>query len=425
MPWWEILCKYSIFEAGDSGWSLIIVSTYFGTFLQVVLKESGADFGWAVTAGALVIAVVSPILGAAADNSGRRQPYLRFFVFGVVLFTAGLAWATTMPVAMLLFILAYICANGAFTFFSAMTPVVSDKRNVASVISMTVGVGYAGALVCLLTLSRLVSSDELAGRVFLPMSLIYLAFAFPAMYLAPDFAAKRASRVDVRAAYKRLRQTFQEAQRYKHVFRFLVGDFLYENAVASVITLMGLYSRNVMGFKSSELVLLFGPSIVVAMISAWAIFGPLIRVVGPKKAVLLDLLIWLILFALVLTIRPGVTLDIGALHLNTKSLFTVAVAPLAGIGLAGVWTSSRVLLTALTPASKSGEFWGLYNLSGRTASVLGDATWSAILMVFGERIFGYEVAVAALALYVLLGAVLISAVPDVRPSASNFVQPEP
>jgi len=425
MPWWKILCKYSIFEAGDSGWSLIIVSTYFGTFLQVVLKEPGADFGWAVTAGALIIAAISPVLGAAADNSGRRQPYLRFFVFGVVLATAGLAWATTVPVAMLLFILAYICANGAFTFFSAMTPAVSDERNVASVIGMTVGVGYAGSLICLLTLGRLVPTDELAGRVFLPMSLIYLAFAFPAMYLAPDFAAKRAAKVDVRAAYRRLRQTFREAQRYKHVFRFLVGDFLYENAVASTITLMGLYSRNVMGFKSSELAALFGPSIVVAMISAWTIFGPLIRVIGPKKVVLLDLLIWLILFALVLTIKPGVTLDMGEFHLDTKLLFTVAVAPLAGLGLAGVWSSSRVLLTALTPAHKSGEFWGLYNLSGRTASVLGDATWSTILTVFGERVFGYDVAVAALALYVLLGAILISAVPDVRPSTSNFVQPQP
>jgi UMF1 family MFS transporter len=424
LPWWEILCKYSIFEAGDSGWSLIIVSTYFGTFLQVVLKEPGADFGWAVTAGALVIAVISPILGAAADNSGRRQPYLRFFVFGVVLFTAGLAWASTLPEAMLLFILAYICANGAFTFFSAMTPAVSDKENVAGVISMTVGVGYAGALVCLLTLSRLVSTDELAARVFLPMSLIYLAFAFPAMYLAPDFAARKAAKVDIPAAYKRLRQTFREAQRYKHLFRFLVGDFLYENAVASVITLMGLYSRNVMGFKSSELALLFGPSIVVAMISAWAIFGPLIRVVGPKRAVLLDLLIWLVLFASVLMIKPGVTLDIGAFHLDTKLLFTLTVAPLAGMGLAGVWSSSRVLLTALTPASKSGEFWGLYNLSGRTASVLGDATWSVILMLFGERIFGYDLAVMALALYVVLGAILISMVPDVRPSAANFVHPQ-
>jgi MFS transporter, UMF1 family len=288
-----------------------------------------------------------------------------------------------------------------------------------------VGVGYAGGLVCLLTLGRMVPTDALAGRVFLPMSLIYLAFAFPAMYLAPDFAATRASRIDVRAAYQRLRQTFHEAQRYKYLFRFLIGDFLYENAVASVITLMGLYSRNVMGFKASELTLLFGPSIVVAMISAWGIFGPLVRLVGPKKAVLLDLVIWLVLFALVLLIKPGVTLNIAGFHLGTKLLFTVVVAPLAGMGLAGVWTSSRVLLTALTPARKSGEFWGLYNLSGRTASVLGDATWSGILTVYGERTFGYDVAVAALALYVLLGALLISFVPDVRPTSSNFVQPSP
>lgn len=422
LPWWQVLYKYSLFEAGDSAWSLIIVSTYFGTFLQVVLKEPGADFGWAVTAGALVIAALAPFLGSAADNSGRRQPYLRFFVFGLVLSTAGLAWTTTAPVALGLFILGYICANGAFTFFTAMLPAVSNARNVSAIVSMTVGLGYGGGLVCLLTLGRLVPADEFAGRVFLPMSLIYLAFAFPAMYLAPDFAPKAASKVDLRSAYRRLSQTFRAARQHKHLFTFLVGDFLYENAVASVITLMGLYSRNVMGFKAEELTGLFGPSIVVAMFSAWALFGPLIRRIGPKKAVLLDLLVWLVLFAMVLIIKPGVSLDLGPWHLEAKRLFALAVAPLAGIGLAGVWSSSRVLLTALTPAEQSGEFWGLYNLSGRTASVLGDATWSAILTAFGERIFGYDMAVAALAIYVLLGAALIATLPDARPSAANFVR---
>lgn len=423
MPWWKVLYKYSIFEAGDSAWSLIIVSTYFGTFLQVVLKEPGADFGWAVTAGALIVAAISPILGAAADHSGRRQPYLRFFVFGVVLCTAALAWTTTIAAALLLFILAYICVNAAFTFFSAMTPAVSNKDNVSTVISMTVGVGYAGGLICILVLSRLVPSDQLAGRVFLPMALIYLVFALPAMYLAPDFAPKGRPRLALAASYGRMRQTFREARRYRHLFRFLVGDFLYENAVASVITLMGLYSRNVMGFQSSELAALFGPSIVVAMLAAWFIFGPLVRMIGPKNAVLVDLLIWLLLFATVLVIRPGVTLDLGPFHMDNKLLFTVVVAPLAGIGLAGVWSSSRILLTALTPAEKSGEFWGLYNVSGQTASVLGDATWSFVLTILGEQIFGYQVAVMALATYVLLGAALIVTLPDVRPSSLNFLQP--
>ncbi len=402
-----------------------MVSTYFGTFLQAVLGRRGADFGWAVTVGALLVAVCSPVLGAAADHSGRRQPYLRFFVFIAALATVCLAWATTVPVAIALFILGYVCVNGAFTFFTAMIPAVSDEASVAGIVSTTVGIGYVGSLTSLLLLAPLAPTDQLAGRVFLPMGFLYLAFAIPAMYVAPDFAARGAAKVDIRAAYRRLRQTFQDARRYRSAFYFLIGDFLYENAVASVITLMGLYSRNVMGFKASELTLLFGPAIAVAIVSAMLVFGPLIRAIGPKKTVLLDLAIWLLLFALVILIKPATRLDVAGAHFEGKQLFMLVAAPLAGIGLAGVWSSSRVLLTALTPVEKSGEFWGLYNLSGRTASVMGDATWSSLLTVFGEKTFGYDVAIAALGIYVLVGAALIWLVPDVRPSSANFVSPEP
>ncbi len=420
-PRWDILWKYSTFEAGDSSWSLIIVSTYFGTFLQVVLGKRGAEFGWAVTAGALIVALCSPVLGASADHSGRRQPYLRVFVLGAVLATLSLTWANTVPVAIALFILGYVFVNAAFTFFTAMLPAVSDEASVAGIVSITVGIGYIGSLTALLLLAPLVPADQLAGRVFLPMGLLYLVFAIPAMYLAPDFAPSGGSKFDIRAAYRRLSQTFREARRYRPVFYFLVGDFLYENAVASVITLMGLYSRNVMGFKARELTLLFGPAIAVAIVSAFVLFGPLIRAIGPKKTILVDLAIWLLLFVVVLAIRPHATLQFGGIHLDGKQLFMFAAAPLAGIGLAGVWSASRVLLTALTPVQKSGEFWGLYNLSGRTASVVGDATWSSLLTVFGEQAFGYDIAIAALALYVLLGAGLIFLVPDIRPSRENFV----
>lgn len=421
MPWYEILFKYSIFESGDSAWSLLIVSTYFGTFLQAVLKQPGASFGWAVTIGALVVAVASPLLGAAADHSGRRQPYLRVFTFAVVVLTAALGFTSTVWVAMALFILAYIAVNGAFTFFTAMLPAVSTEKNVSTVISMSVGIGYAGGLACMLLLGKLVPTDQQAGRIFLPMAIAYLLFAFPAMYLSPDFERKSTHTLDIRAAYKRIAQTFREARQHRLLFRFLVGDFLYENAVASVITLMGLYSRNIMGFSAGELTALFGPALIVSMLSAWFIFGPMVRAIGPKKSVLIDLGVWLLLFALTLLIKPGTVLAMGSIHLESKALFTIAVAPLAGMGLAGVWSSSRVLMTALTPVEKSGEFWGLYNLSGRSASVLGDLTWTTILTLLGEQLFGYQVAIVALAVYVIAGGLIIITLPDVRPSAANFV----
>lgn len=421
LPWWQVLYKYSVFEAGDSAWSLIIVSTYFGTFLQVVLKEPGADFGWAVTIGALVIALLSPLLGAAADYSGRRQPYLRVFVIAVVICTAALGWTTHLASALLLFVIAYICVNGAFAFFTAMIPAVSHKDNVSTIVSMTVGVGYAGALVCMLSLSHLVANDAQAGRVFLPMAVIYLLLALPAMFLAPDFKSRHHGELNIPAAYKRIHSTFHEARRYRYLFRFLIGDFLYENAVASIITLMGLYARNVMDFKAAELAALFGPAIIVAMLSAWFVFGPLVRRFGPRRAVLIDLVIWLLLFASVLVLRPNVNFHIGHWAVHSKTLFAVIAAPLTGLGLAGVWSSSRVLLTALTPVEKSGEFWGLYNLSGRSASVLGDATWSFVLTVLGEGTLGYQVAIAVLAVYVVLGGILIVSLPDVRPTSENFV----
>src|SRR5574340_1367741 len=196
MPWWKVLGKYAIFEAGDSAWSLIVVSSYFGTFLQAVFHRPGAELGWAVTADSLAIAALSPLLGAAIDNSGRRQPYLRLFVFGAVLCTASLAWAPSALWALVLFAIAYICVNGAFFIFTAMTPAVSNQNRGSGVVSLAVGAGYGGGLVCMLALSRLVKSDVMAGRVFAQMAVMYLLFALPAMYLAPDFAPGSGRRGD-------------------------------------------------------------------------------------------------------------------------------------------------------------------------------------------------------------------------------------
>ena len=420
LPWWSILWRYSTFEAADSAWSLIVVSTYFGAFVQVVLKRPGADFGWVVTIASLIVAAASPLLGAAADLSGRRQPYLRVCVLGVAVFTGALGFVDVAWAAFGCFIVAYICVNAGFTLFTGVLPAVSDEENISAITSATVGMGYVGGLVCIVGFGAIATGAAGLPTIFLAMAVVYCLFASPAMFLSPDFPARRAS-ADLRSAYRRVRDTFRSARRHRHLFRFLIGDFLYENAVASVITVMGLYSRNVMGFPTGELRLIFAPAIVIAALSAWGLFHPLLKAIGPKHSVLVVLALWLLLFATTLVMGPDASLALGPMIIGPKLLFASVVAPLAGLGLAGVWSTSRVLLTALTPVERSGEYWGLYNLSGRTASVFGDATWSIILTICGEGLLGYRLAIVALAAYVAIGAVFIATLPDARPSSSNFL----
>lgn len=407
LPWWKV-ASWQVYEAGDSGWSLIVYTTYFSIFVQDVLHRGAVAYGTAATIGGFIIALLSPLLGAAVDISGRRQPYLRFFGFLTVILTALIGFTHSYPLAVTLFVLAYVAVNGGFNFFTSMVPAVSTEANVSSVISGAVGISYLSNIVLLGAMSVIAPKGPDAGLVFLPMAIIYLIYTLPAMFIAPDFVQRSERRLDIKGAYARIIGTLHEASKHKHLFRFLIADFVYENAVASVIALMVVYSRNAMGFQSNEILWLFGPALLVAGLSA-LLFGVIIRKVGAKKVLIVDLCVWLLLFAAVMVI-------------HNKLLFICTAAPLAGIGLAGVWSASRTMLTALTPVDRSGEFWGLYNLSGRSAAVLGDFTWTTVLYLVGETVFGYKLAVGCLAVFIIVGLVLIAPLPDARPSAANVLK---
>ncbi|MGZ5226002.1 MAG: hypothetical protein ACXWIE_21650 [Burkholderiales bacterium] len=125
LPSWRV-ASYVVYEAGDSAWSLIVVSVYFGAFVQNVLHKPGADFGWALALANALTALVSPLAGAAADVGGKRKPYLRLFISGAALCTAGIGLARTSGFAMALFTTAFVCVNAAFTLYTALLPAVSE-----------------------------------------------------------------------------------------------------------------------------------------------------------------------------------------------------------------------------------------------------------------------------------------------------------
>jgi UMF1 family MFS transporter len=409
IPWWRIL-SWQLYDFADTIYSMNVYTLYFGVFIAAAFSRSATDFGWALTLANLIVAGTAPILGAMSDASRRRLPFLRLFALITALGTLFIGYAPSYTLALFLFVLSYIGYNSAATFYQALLPGLVTEQNVSKVSGWGVALGYVGSIAGVLTMLLIVKGPADYPKAFTASALLYALFALPCLFLVPDFApATQRLRFDLRQAYGRMAETFTRAREYPGLFRFLITDFLYENAISAVIGFMAVYAKKVVGFADADMQSFFLFSTAFAVVFGF-LFGPIVDRIGPKRAVIITLLLWLAIF-------PAVTLAATPLHLTF-------VGPFAGIGLAAVWISSRTYLVALAPVEKSGEFFGLYSLSGKSAGVLGTLIWTLVLWALSDRIG--EVGALRSAVWVMwafVGIALISVLrlPDIRPSKANIL----
>ncbi|MCR4439098.1 MAG: MFS transporter [bacterium] len=183
------------------------------------------------------------------------------------------------------------------------------------------------------------------------------------------------------------------------VLRFLAAKFFYEEAVETIIIFMAVYAVKVVGFSSDVVVPFFLVATTAAAIGSF-LFGLLTDRFGPKSALTVVLTGWIVSLVLVVAI-------------DNRALFW-GLACAIGMFLGGTWTSARPLLVTLVPAARLGEFFGLYSLSGKAAAITGPLLWGTVvyaLGAYGDEV-KYKAAVAALALLMLVGRLLLRGVPD-------------
>lgn len=409
VPGWRIF-SWQLYDFADTIYSMNIYTMYFGLFLASAFGRSATDFGWALTIANLIVAITSPLLGAMSDASQRRLPFLRFFAVATAISTAMIALAPSLTMAVVLFVISYICYSSAWNFYQALLPGLCNETNVSKVSGNGIALGYMGSIFGIGAMMLLVKGPEQYHLVFPVSAALFLLFALPGLTVVPDFAPPtRKVSFDVGAAYRRMVDTITHARRYPGLFRFLIADFIYENAINAVIGFMAIYATKVVGFADGDLQIFFIFSTAFAVIFGF-IFGPIVDRIGPKRAVLITLAIWLVVF-------PLVTLATTPAHLRL-------IGPFAGIGLAAVWISSRTYLIALAPVGKSGEFFGLYALSGKAAGVLGVGVWTLVLWLLTDRlgeVFALRSAVWVMWLFIIVGIWLVRTLPDVRPTKANIL----
>ena len=406
-------------------WANSAFNTVIGTFVFSVYFARGiygdetagsAVWGFALGAAGLGVALLSPVLGAIADNSGRRKPWLAVLVALTLLPTAALWYAapdkSMVPFALACVIVATIAFELANVFYNAMLEGVAPPGMIGRVSGWAWGLGYAGGLGCLVVaLLGFVQPDapwfglskEGAENIRATAVLVALwfgVFSLPLFLYTPDLPA---TGIPVRQAVTRglaqLAQTLRDVRRYGDIVRFLIASALYRDGLATLFAMGGLYAAGTFGMEFEEILIFAIGLNVTAGLGAFG-FAWLDDAAGSKRTVFVAL-VGLIGFAT------------AVLLVTDKTVF-IALALGLGIFVGPAQAASRSLMARLSPNELETEMFGLYAFAGKSVAFLGPVLFGIATEAFDSQRAGMA---TILLFFVAGGAVLTTVREPVRAAA--------
>ncbi len=401
----EVLA-WCLYDFADSSFTTLIVTVAYGLYFRSVVAGhlgTAADFYWglSISISMLIVALISPALGAMADAAGTKKRFLVVFALTSMLFTALLV--TVRPgdlwLGMALFILANIGYEGAHVFYNGFLPEIAAEDEMGRISGYGWATGYIGALIAILATLPLTRAGLDPEGVptyrltFGAVALFYLVFSLPIFFLLRERAPRRGAAGAGAAVegLRRLRETFRHIRRLRDLFRFLLAFVVYNDGVATVIAFSAIYAMHVIGFTVAQVMTLFVVTQISAFIGAWAA-GYLVDRWGARPTIVSTLVIWCAVVA-------------AAYAVDTIPAF-YAVGIAASIGMGSTQTASRSLMGLLIPPGRSAEFFGFYGLTGKISAVAGPLLYGGVAALAGSE----RPAVLSLVLFFAAGLALLGTV---------------
>jgi UMF1 family MFS transporter len=389
--------SWVLYDLANTIFVLGVTSRYFGVW--VVEDQGGKDWhvGLAVNLAMIVVIFAAPWMGARSDHFGRRRPYLVAATVVTVAATAVLASFGVLA-SLAAFVVGQIGLNLGSIAYDAMLPDVSTSETRGRVSGTGVAVGYLGSFLAVGTGLLLLEPYGYAV-LFRTQAALFFLFAVPAFL----FIRERPRQVlegpppALSHTLQRLIGAWQRTRRYQGVTRFLVARFFYTDAMNTVFIFVAIFARTEMGFTDRQTDLLTIVGIVMALVGAITA-GRLTDVVGPRKTLHGALYLWMIGIALAVVV--GVS---GATYLGWL------IGAIGGAALGATSATDRVYMTRISPPRHLGEFYGLYAVVGRFATLFGPLVWALIADGLG---MGRVTAIGSLLLFFGAGRIILQKVSD-------------
>ena len=434
---------WMLFDWAAQPFFTVVTTFIFGPYFvsRVAADPTTGQAAWAfgIAAAGFAIALLSPVLGSIADQTGPRKPWIACFA-AVKIVSLCLLWfaapGSNLFVVVLFFSLASVAAEFSTVFNDSMMPRLMPKDEIGRISNLAWGLGYFGGMIALVFVVAFMAGSPETGKTIVGMepifgldprlgedaratgplsALWYFVFILPMFFFTPDATRGLPIGPAVRQGLSELKSTLAEVRRRAGVFRFLLARMIYQDGVNALLALGGVFAAAMFHWSTTEIGL-FGIILnVVAIFGCW-IAAYLDTALGSKTVVMGTLVMLMVATVGIVSTGPGFTL-FGALPLvleDSGGLFGTAAEKayilyglLIGLAFGPVQASSRSYMARSVTPEESGRYFGIYALAGRATSFLAPFLVGLITRISDSPRLG----MAIIVLFLLAGLWILAGTP--------------
>lgn len=394
----------------------VVATEYFlSTGLTDAAADARAQSVWSAgqTIAGLLIAVSAPFLGAFADNSGRKMPWIAFFSILYVV-AAFMLWGLTpdgsaLILMLVMFYVGFFAAESALNFVNAILPSLGNDEEVGRISGSGAAFGYWGGVTSLFIMLLLLAENDqgvtLLGNPPLfgldpdlregtrsvgPFIAIWYAiFIIPFfMFVRDDPKAEKKS-TQLGAVVGELMATLRSVLHRKSLLNFLLGSMFYRDALNALYAFGGVYAALVLDWQTIQIGVFGIIAAIAAAITTW-LSGLADQRMGPKPVI--KVAVWVLIGVSVIIVGMsrealfGVPLAEGSTLPDT--IFYICGVCIGGAGGA-VYASSRSMMVRHTHPDRPAEAFGLFALTGKATAFLAPALITLFTVMTGNNQLGF------------------------------------
>ncbi|MGO4914476.1 MFS transporter [Pseudogemmobacter sp. W21_MBD1_M6] len=409
------------FDWASQPYNTLLLTFIFGPYVKSVLgdgSQAQAAWGFGIAGAGIIIAVLAPILGAIADNTGNRMRWIQVFSVLYVAGSFGLWWSApdsfNLTFVMCSFAIGLIGMEFATIFTNSMLPDLGPKEEIGRLSGNGWAFGYVGGLIALVIMlllfaegptgRTLIGLNPLFGldaitregtRIVGPLTAIwYAVFMIPFFLWVRDPKPTRLEKGMIGRALADLKRTLRSLPRTPSLFAYLGSSMLYRDALNGMYTFGGIYAAGVLEWSVVDTGIFGILAIITGAVFAW-LGGRADAAFGPKPVIAACIVILTAVAIMVVFISRDAVFGIPVeATSNLPDITFYVMGALIGAAGGALQSASRTMMVRQANPKRMTEAFGLYALAGKATSFIAPLSIGVVTTLTDSQQLGISPLIA-------------------------------